>query len=228
MKKNSLVIFAVAILGLIFFNTDICLALNNPMNLIVETIGEGSAILQWEWEQYGNSGTLKQFKLLYKDMDSTAWTAKYPDEGSGIITYNLMGLSEGTIYQWRIQAQAENPEDHSSIVDANEPFETTSAVPPPNGEGDNGGFLQDISLENPLNQDTLWDAINAVLNFSIIASFAIAPILIIYAAFLMIFAAGDATKISRAKEIILWTVVALAVISFAKGLPSVIKGAFQR
>jgi len=105
-------------------------------------------------------------------------------------------------------------------------FTTTQAsVPPPPDEEENGGFGP-IVLKNPLNQDTLWEAINAVIDFFVLAGFAIAPILIIYAAILMIFAGGDAVKINRAKSIILWTLIALAVILFAKGLPSVIKGAF--
>jgi len=231
MKKKFLVIFAVAISGLIFFNTNVCLALNDPYELVVPTVGEGSAILEWEWNKE-NSGTLKQFKLLYKSIDSTVWTARYPiapiidpDTIIYYLTYNLMGLSEDTTYYWRVQAQAEDPEDHSNIVDAPESFKTNaSPIPPPEENGNR--FLEDIKLENPLNQDSLWDAINAVLNFFIIAAFAIAPILIIYSAFLMIFAAGDTAKISRGKEIIFWTVIALVVILFAKGLPSVIKGAF--
>jgi hypothetical protein len=65
-----------------------------------------------------------------------------------------------------------------------------------------------------------------VIDFFVVLSFAIAPILIIYSASLMLFAAGDATKINRAKSIISWTLIAVAIVLFAKGLPSVIKGMF--
>ena len=36
---------------------------------------------------------------------------------------------------------------------------------------------------------------------------------------------GDATKIKKARQIILWTLIAVAIILFAKGFPALIKGA---
>ncbi|MCP6718426.1 MAG: fibronectin type III domain-containing protein [Patescibacteria group bacterium] len=227
MKKNILVIFLTIVLGLIFFNADFCLALNDPENLNVESIDEAKATLGWDWSE--NGGTLKQFKFLYKATNSTIWTARYPVAGSGTITYDLMGLLEGTIYQWRILAQAENPANDSSLIDG-PPFETTIDSPPPpeapEENGDDWLSLQNMELRNPLSQDSFEDALDAALNSLTLASFAIAPILIIYAAFLMIFAAGDATKIKRGKDIIFWTIIALGIILFAKGLPSIIKAVF--
>lgn len=216
-KKDFLIIFTI-VLGLTVLKADFCLALNNPQNLQSPAVGEGSAILQWEW--YENGGTLKQFRLLYKNIDSTVWTARYPVADSGTITYNLMGLAEHTEYEWRMQAEAEDPADDSDFVDGPNFTTIQAPTPPPNG---NGGTLGPIALKNPLDQDNIWDAIDAVLNFLILIAFAIAPILIIYSAFLMIFAAGDAVKINKAKSIITWTLVALAIILFSKGLPAVIK-----
>ena len=217
-RKNLLILFTI-ILGLTTLKADFCLALNNPINPETSAVGEGSAILRWEW--YENGGTLKQFKVLYKNTESTVWTARYPIADSGIITYNLMGLVENTIYQWRVKAEAQDPANDSSFTD-DVTFTTTQAPipPPPNG---NGWWSGPIALKNPLDQDNIWDAINAVLNFLILIAFAIAPILIIYSAFLMIFATGDTVKINKAKSIITWTLVALAIILFSKGLPSVIK-----
>jgi len=82
-----------------------------------------------------------------------------------------------------------------------------------------------ISLINPLKATTLWEAINALINFLVLLAFAIAPILIIYAAFLILTAAGKAEQINKAKTIIFLTLIALAIILLAKGLPSIIKGA---
>jgi len=226
MNKKNLLIFLIIVLGLSVLKSDFCLAkLNNPENLEVSAVGEGSAILKWEW--YENSGILKQFKVLYKDKNSTYWIPRYPDANAGIITYNLTALSENTTYQWRVSAEAENTDDYSDFVDGPD-FTTTQAPapPPPNGNG-NGGIIGPIKLRNPLNQDSLWDAINAVIDFLIVLAFAIAPILIIYSASLMLFAAGDATKVNRAKSIISWTLIAVAIVLFAKGLPSVIKGMFS-
>lgn len=79
-------------------------------------------------------------------------------------------------------------------------------------------------LINPLKAKTLEEAINALINFLFFLAMAIAPILIIYAAFLLLTAHGDPKQISKAKTIIFWTVIALAIVLLAKGLPSVIKG----
>jgi len=82
-----------------------------------------------------------------------------------------------------------------------------------------------IDLINPLKATTLWEAINALINFLVLLAFAVAPILIIYAAFLILTAAGKAEQINKAKTIIFLTLIALAIILLAKGLPSIIKGA---
>ncbi len=220
-KKNLLILFTI-ILGLTILKADFCLALDNPGNPIPSAVGEGSAILRWEWDK--NGGILKQFKILYKDTESTVWTARYPQFATGTITYNLMGLTENTSYQWRVKAEAQNPANDSSFVDG-VPFTTILAPIPPPEENGNGWWSGPIALENPLKQDNIWDAMNALLNFLTLIAFIIAPVLIIYSALLMIFATGDAVKINKAKAIITWTLVALAIILFAKGLPLVIKEA---
>jgi len=55
---------------------------------------------------------------------------------------------------------------------------------------------------------------------------ALGPIMIVYAAFLILTSGGDSTKISRGRQIIIWTLIAVALVLFAKGLPVLIKGAF--
>jgi len=221
--RKKFIIFFLIIFGLAIFKSDVCLAkLENPINPRVSSpVGEGSAILKWDWQEGG--GTLKQFKILYKDKSLSVWTAKYPGYGVGTIAYPLMGLEEITTYQWRVKAEAANPANDSDFEDGPE-FTTTQADVPPIIENGNVGPLE---LRNPLKADTLWEAIDLVINFLILAAFAIAPILIIYSAFLMILSHGDAEKVNKGKSIISWTLVALAVILFAKGLPSIVKGMFS-
>ncbi len=81
-----------------------------------------------------------------------------------------------------------------------------------------------IELINPLAADTLEEALNAFINFLFWLAVVVAPILIIYAGFLLLIAAGDPAKISKAKQVITWTLIALVIILFAKGLPALIKG----
>ncbi len=223
MRKKFVIIFLATVLGLIIFKADFCLAkLNEPLVPPTPPIaGEASSTLKWYWSE--NGGTLKQFKVLYKETGANVWTARYPIASTGDVTYVLMGLNENTIYQWRVKAEAENPENDSEFVDGPE-FTTTQADAPPPILGN--GSVGPLELRNPLKADTLWEAIDLVINFLILAAFAIAPILIIYSAFLMIFAAGDAEKVNKGKSIISWTLVALAIVLFAKMLPSTIKGIF--
>ena len=224
MKKNLVIIFFIIVLGLMFFSADFCLALEKPRNLEVSSIGQASSTLKWEWSE--GDGTLKQFKVLDKSMGSTTWIERYPIAGVGTITYNLMGLSGGNTYNWRVKAEAKDSDNDSLYVDGPEFTTIIKAPSPPSPKGNDDVILGIMNLENPLAQDTLWGAIDAVLNFLILASFAIVPVIIIYAGFLMIFAAGDETKIKRGKDIIFWTVIAVAIILFAKGLPAIVKGVF--
>ncbi len=229
MEKKFLIIFLTAILGLIFFNTDFCLALNDPTNLDVpeKTIGIGSATFQWDFSEDEGDGELDYFMLLFKDtnLHVNKWSTIKPTKDMREITDQT--LNESTTYQWKIQAIAVNTDYNSNSINASSTFTTKSGkvLLPPMDDNGNGG-MGPITLKNPLDQATLWDAIDAVLNFLILIAFAIVPILIIYSAFLMLFAAGDATKINRARTIISWTLIALAVILSAKVLPSVITGAF--
>ena len=224
MRKKLVIIFLAIVLGLFIFKTDFCLALNEPENLNVPVVGEASSTLKWDWPE--NGGTLKQFKILYKSIDSIIWTARYPVAGSDTITYSLMGLSGNITYQWRVKAEAQNPINDSEFVDGPEFTTTQAPAPPPPDKNGNGNGFMDMRLKNPLRADTLWEAIDAVITFLVLASFAIAPILIIYSVFLIIFSAGDATKIKKGKDIIFWTVIAVAIILFAKGLPIIVKGIF--
>ena len=82
-----------------------------------------------------------------------------------------------------------------------------------------------IILLNPLAAKTIWETIDALVNFLLLLSFAIAPILVIYAAFLILTAGGNPERINRGKTIIFWAMIGLLIILLAKALPSAIKGA---
>jgi len=166
-----------------------------------------------------------------------------PPSGSfGFLDLTIGNINYLTAYTWRVTAYdaAGSPIDSSSTFS----FTTEQAPVPPScgngvcdpGEnaincpgdcgGDGDGDGGPLDLINPLNKDTLWEAIDALINFLVLLAFAIGPILIIYAAFLILTAAGKAEQVNKAKTIILWTLIALAIVLLAKGLPSIIiKGA---
>ncbi len=131
-------------------------------------------------------------------------------------------------FEWQVGAcssQAEGACVYSQpqefITPLQPPPPTSPPSPPPsNGNEENGGgFL------NPLKCQDLFCAINALINFLFVLAMALGPLLIIYAAFLILTAAGNAEQINKAKTIIIWTLVALAIVLLAKGLPAVIQGA---
>lgn len=220
MIKKISIFFLILFFSLGTFK-EVLAVLNAPTNLQVPAVGEGSAKVSWQWVSGG--GTINRFVLSYRIAGTQQeWTKRYPS--ADVREYTIMGLTENTTYEWTIMAEAVNPADNSTET-AGPPFNTLSGGVD-GGNGGNGGNDGIIGLLNPLKAKTLIEAINALINFLFILAMALAPILIIYAAYLILTAGGDAAKISKARTIILWTLIAVAIILFAKGLPAVIKGVF--
>lgn len=220
MKKTFFFLVLFLILG--FFTANFCFAkLNDPTNVhVVPPVGEGSAKVAWDWSAGG--GSINRFVLSYRIAGSqNEWSKRYPS--ADVREYTIMGLVENTTYEWTIMAEAVNPADNSAETQGDN-FTTLSGGGGGDGGGGDGG--SPVDLTNPLRAATLQEALNNLINFLFFLAMALAPILIIYAGFLILTAGGDARKISRGKQIIMWTLIAVAIILFAKGLPAVIKGAF--
>ena len=237
MKNKFLTIFLGIIISLFF--TNYCLALSAPYNLNIGVVGEGSAFLIWCWDEGG--GTIKQFKLLWREeteFGEEDWGAKYPssvgEAGSEecpngyIYNYSLRGLAAGTSYEWRVRAEAENSSQDSAYTDG-ELFTTEASQWEEDPEGENGGGGEgSITIENPFEGiGNIKEAADAFTEFLVITGFAVGPILIIYAAFLLLTKQGNPDAITQAKKIILWTVISLSIMLFAKGIPSVVKNLFK-
>lgn len=141
--------------------------------------------------------------------------------------FNFSGLTQLAKYQWQVGACSAIREGacvYSEVQTFTTPKKPAPPAPPP-PDGDGGGPGGLLGFINPLGHDTLEGVINALINFLFVLAMGLAPLMIIYAAFLMLTSAGDPEKVSKARQIILWTVVAVAVILLAKGLPTLIKGA---
>jgi len=80
-----------------------------------------------------------------------------------------------------------------------------------------------ICIENPLCAESFEDLLNAIVNFIFWVALAVAPMMIMIAAFFLLTAAGNPQRVDKAKQIILWTVIGLAIILLAKGLISVLR-----
>ena len=229
MKNKFLAIFLGTIISLLLTNH--CFALNAPTDTGVISVGEGSAILTWEWEEGG--GTIKQFKLLWREETASStedWVAKYPTAtGDSPYEYSLRGLEAGTSYEWRIKAEAESTSQDSSFADG-VPFETDESQWEEENpeEGEEGGEGTAPTITSPFeNIGNIQEAADAFTEFLVITGFAVGPILIIYAAFLLLTKQGDPTATAQAKKIILWTIISLSIMLFAKGIPSVVKDLFK-
>lgn len=85
-------------------------------------------------------------------------------------------------------------------------------------------FADIIELISPIDAETLEEAIDALLAFLLYLAFALAPIVIIYGAFLIMTSAGRSERINRGKQIILLALIAMALVLFARALSDLIKG----
>ena len=125
-----------------------------------------------------------------------------------------------TIYEWKISAY--NKEDDKIDTSSTRKFLVAQRVVAAPDTSVSSGGTQTV-LENPISSATLPELLKNVLNFLFSLSIVILPIIILYGGFLMLTAGGDPTKISQSRTILLWAVVAFAIILLARGLPEVIR-----
>lgn len=85
-----------------------------------------------------------------------------------------------------------------------------------------------LCIDNPLCAESFEELINALINFIFYFSLVFAPIMFIIAGLLFVTAAGVPEKIQKAKNVMLWTAIGLAIIIMAKGIITVIQEIFQK
>ena len=223
-KKLSKYFSLILVLGLVLVFPGICLA--SPLTLYSPASGEGDVPVDgyFQWQDVGAAKYVLDIDQFTQSEDNIPPSVC----SGGTCSFAFLDLTVGNInylssYTWRVIAYnaAGTPIDSSPEYTFS--TESMPAPPgPPNGNGGGGPF----NLTNPLDADTLQEALDRFLNFLFFLAIALAPILIVYAAFLILASGGDAAKINRGKQIILWTLIAFALVLFAKGFPALIKGAF--
>jgi hypothetical protein len=80
------------------------------------------------------------------------------------------------------------------------------------------------TLVNPINVSSLDGLVSKILGIAIIVAVPIAALLIIYAGFMYVLAQGDPKKVATAHQILLWTVVGIAIILGAWAMVQIIQG----
>ncbi|MDO8474141.1 MAG: pilin [bacterium] len=162
-----------------------------------------------------------------------------------VCSFGFLDLTAGIIdfadeYRWRVSAldSAENP-----ISSSPEWVFTTEqdpvVGPPPPVCGDNicetgeaiscpadcevGDPGVGGTLGNPISAKNLTELFNKIFSFLFGFAIFIVPVIVIYAAFLMLMGGGDPVKLAKGRMILLWTAVAFIIILLSRGLPVVFK-----
>ena len=90
------------------------------------------------------------------------------------------------------------------------------------GKGGICGPMGNIVICPPTKYREIGDIIEGITNWISWIIIAISPLMIGIGAFVFITAVGDPNKVAKAKKIILWSIVGLAIAVFGKGLISFI------
>ena len=218
-------------------------ALNAPTSPSVIHVGEGSATVGWQWTP--GDGTIIRFILSHKIAGAAEeWTKKYPSSDS--LEYMITGLNENTTYAWTIMAEAEDSSDNSdetlgpsfttlsggggggesAVLCGNsscEVGENPASCPEDCMADESGDGETPSTFTNPISAQNLTELFNIILNFLFGLAIFIVPVIIIYAAFLMLMGGGDPVKLAKGRMILFWTAIAFILILLSKGLPVVFK-----
>ncbi len=79
-----------------------------------------------------------------------------------------------------------------------------------------------IDIPNPIHETTLTGIINRVIDFMLVISIPLLTIFIIFGAYKILTAGGNAANLKTGKNIILWAVVGFAIILISKGIGSIV------
>lgn len=80
-----------------------------------------------------------------------------------------------------------------------------------------------ICIQNPLCAQTFEQLVDSIINFIFTLSLPIVPLMIIIGAFYILTSGGEEKRVATGKNIITYSLIAFAIILFAKGLVAVIK-----
>ena len=76
---------------------------------------------------------------------------------------------------------------------------------------------------NPLSGDGLESISDPIIDFIFKISVVVVPVLVVYGAFMIITAAGDAEKIKQAKAMIFWTLIGFTIVLLSRGVSDLIE-----
>lgn len=80
-----------------------------------------------------------------------------------------------------------------------------------------------IQIDNPLDYDTFEELIEHIIGFLFAITLALVPALVLFGAFYILTAGGDPSRVQKGQKIILYAVIGLAVMLFARGIISLLR-----
>jgi len=84
-------------------------------------------------------------------------------------------------------------------------------------------FVSAVEFQNPLEYETFGELIDAIIDFIFYVAVVVAPLMAIIGAFYLLTAGGDPKKIGTGKNIIIYTLIGLAIVMLARGLIAMIE-----
>lgn len=83
--------------------------------------------------------------------------------------------------------------------------------------------LAAISIENPLNYETIAELIESIANILFWVAVAITPLMVLIGVFFITTSAGEPAKVKKGRDFIVYAAIGLGVLLLSKGIIGVIK-----
>jgi hypothetical protein len=81
-----------------------------------------------------------------------------------------------------------------------------------------------VTFENPIQSATFQDIINRIIDFLFYLALAVAPIMVLFGGYKVLTAGESENNLGEGKKIIIYTIIGLLIVLFAKGIVSMLKG----
>jgi hypothetical protein len=109
------------------------------------------------------------------------------------------------------------------------PTPTLTPAPTSTNIGGGDSYSYNFNIPNPLGpgNNTLIGLINAIADWIITLAIPVVVIMIIYSGIMFVTAKGDPAKVTKAKDILKWALVGLAIILIGKGFITLIESILQ-
>lgn len=202
---------------------------SNPAQSIVETTHDYIAV-EFRWNKNTEPG-VGWYHLVYQckagPCSQAGATWEPQPIGAGSISKLIVGgfdfslPAQKVFYQWRVGACSAQDLGACNYTPLRE-FETPLQPSPAGGGGSSGGGTPS-TIGNPISAQNLTELFNQIFSFLFGLAIFIVPVIVIYAAFLMLMGGGDPIKLAKGRMILLWTVIAFVIILLSRGLPIVFK-----